>query len=390
MAAIIVDDISKKFKVYFDKGSSLKEKLLFKNRSYYEDRWVLKGVSFEVKKGEAIGIIGHNGCGKSTLLKLMTRIMYPDKGNIQIEGRVSSLIELGAGFHPDMSGRENIYTNASIFGLKRKEIDARIQDIIDFSGLEGSIDAPVRTYSSGMYMRLAFSVAIHVDADVLLVDEILAVGDMKFQVKCFDKMREIKANGTTIAIVSHSLDQIEQICDRSIWIHNGKVEAEGLPYDVHPAYMEFMGGKSLGSVTNRWGNKDIEILSVQMFSKDGKESSVFKTGDPIRIAIQYITHKNTDNPVVGIGIFRSDGVDCYGVNTLLDKIPLSALGEKGRVIINIEKNNLLEGEYILDSAIHAEDGFSYDSIKGVLRFRMYSDIRDQGVARLDHSWTFEK
>jgi ABC-2 type transport system ATP-binding protein len=192
---IEVKNVKKKFKVYYDKGRSLKEKVLFRNRNRYEEHWVLNGISFNVKKGEAIGIIGHNGCGKSTTLKLLTKIMYPDEGSIEIKGRVSSLIELGAGFHPDMSGRENIYTNASIFGLTRKEIDARLQDIIEFSELEEYLDNPVRTYSSGMYMRLAFSVAINVDADVLLVDEILAVGDINFQAKCFNKLREIKANG---------------------------------------------------------------------------------------------------------------------------------------------------------------------------------------------------
>ena len=204
---------------------------------------MLKGISFEVKKGEAIGLIGHNGCGKSTTLKLLTRIIYPDAGSIEMRGRVSSLIELGAGFHPDMSGRENIYTNAAIFGLTKKEIDARMDDIIAFSELEEFLDNPVRTYSSGMYMRLAFSVAINVDADILLIDEILAVGDTNFQAKCFNKLREIKAQGTTIVIVSHSLGQIEQICERSIWIHDGQIRAEGSPRDVHPEYLSFMGEK---------------------------------------------------------------------------------------------------------------------------------------------------
>ena len=181
VSVISVKDVEKKFKVYYDKGQTFKERLLFRNRNHYEERPVLKGISFQVEKGQAIGIIGENGSGKSTLLKLMTRIMYPDKGSIEIKGRVSSLIELGAGFHPDMSGRENIYTNASIFGLTKKEIDLRLNDIIAFSELEEFIDNPVRTYSSGMYMRLAFSVAINVDSDILLIDEILAVGDASFQ-----------------------------------------------------------------------------------------------------------------------------------------------------------------------------------------------------------------
>ena len=241
--AIEVNNITKNFKVYLDKGAQLKERLLFRKRNKYELRQVLKGISFTVKKGEAIGLIGHNGCGKSTTLKLLTRIMYPDTGTIKMNGRVSSLIELGAGFHPDMSGRENIYTNAAIFGLTKKEIDARLNDIVDFSELEEFIDNPVRTYSSGMYMRLAFSVAINVDADILLIDEILAVGDANFQAKCFNKLKEIKANGTTIVIVSHSLGQIEQICDRSIWIHEGLIRAEGPPKETDLEYLDFMGQK---------------------------------------------------------------------------------------------------------------------------------------------------
>ncbi|MFR6495728.1 MAG: ABC transporter ATP-binding protein [Ruminococcus sp.] len=238
--AIVVDHVKKHFKVFLDKGQSFKERLLFRKRRRYENRQVLRDISFTVKRGEAVGLIGHNGCGKSTTLKLLTRILYPDSGTITIQGRVSSLIELGAGFHPDMSGRENIYTNASIFGLSKKEIDARLQTIIDFSELEPFIDNPVRTYSSGMYMRLAFSVAINVDADVLLIDEILGVGDVNFQAKCFQKLQEIKADGTTIVIVSHSMGQIEQICDRCIWIEDGLIKEEGIPKYVDEHYLSEM------------------------------------------------------------------------------------------------------------------------------------------------------
>lgn len=241
--SIEVSDVSKKFKVYYDKGNSLKERIIFWKRGRYEERWVLKNISFQIKKGEAIGLIGENGCGKSTMLKLLTRIMYPTQGKIEINGRVSSLLELGAGFHPDMSGRENIYMNASIFGLTKKEIDRRMDEIISFSELEAFLDNPIRTYSSGMYMRLAFSVAINVDADVLLIDEILGVGDMNFQKKCFDKLQEIKNKGTTIVIVSHSMDQIEQICERCLWIKDGIICEEGPSGIVNQKYVSFMRQK---------------------------------------------------------------------------------------------------------------------------------------------------
>lgn len=241
--SIEVIDVTKAFKVYLDKGSTLKEKVLFRNRRKYEKREVLKGISFSVKKGTGLGLIGNNGCGKSTTLKLLTRIMYPDSGQIEMRGRVSSLIELGAGFHPDMSGRENIYINASIFGLTKQEINEKLDSIIDFSELRDYIDNPIRTYSSGMYMRLAFSVAIHVDADILLIDEILAVGDVAFQDKCFNKLKEIKKNGTTIVIVSHSLNQIEEICEETIWIKDGLIQMQGNPKEVHKVYLEYMKNK---------------------------------------------------------------------------------------------------------------------------------------------------
>lgn len=234
---ISVQDVSKEFKVYFDKGNMLKERILFPNRNRYERREVLRGISFQCRRGEAVGLIGKNGCGKSTILKLLSRILRPNGGSVTVNGRVSSLIELGAGFHMDMTGRENIYINASIFGLKKKEINQRIDAIIRFSELEEYMDNPVRTYSSGMYMRLAFSVAINVDADILLVDEILAVGDVNFQKKCFDKLKEIKEAGTTIVIVSHSMEQLYEICDRLIWIDDGLVRKDGAVRETAEAYL---------------------------------------------------------------------------------------------------------------------------------------------------------
>ena len=238
--AIEVHDVRKYFKVYMDKGHMLRERIIHFNRNRYEKREVLKGISFDVKKGESVGLIGRNGCGKSTTLKLLTKILRPNGGSIDIQGRVCSLIELGAGFHPDMSGRENIYINASIFGIKAKEVDKRLNDIIRFSELEEFIDNPVRTYSSGMYMRLAFSVAINVDADILLIDEILAVGDNSFQTKCFNKLKSLKDEGTTIVIVSHALGQVEKLCDRAIWIDKGVIKEDGPARQICRNYLDYM------------------------------------------------------------------------------------------------------------------------------------------------------
>lgn len=412
--AIEVSHISKSFKVYLDKGYTLKDRLVFHNNKKYENRVVLKDISFTVKKGEAIGLIGHNGCGKSTTLKLLTRIMYPDSGTITMNGRVSSLIELGAGFHPDMSGRENIYINASIFGLTRKEIDARLDDIIAFSELEEFIDNPVRTYSSGMYMRLAFSVAINVDADILLIDEILAVGDVNFQAKCFNRLREIKAQGTTIVIVSHSLGQVEQICDRSIWIHDGRIRAEGKPRDIHPEYLDYMGvkrqevierekerredsakkietGKQEKNDTKqeeikRWGNGFARIQNVQLQNEKGEQQSVFKTGESICIKMVYQVNQIVEDAVFGMGIFRSDGLQCYGTNTRIDKMQEFSLKESGTLSVRLENVNLISGEYLLDIAIESGLGIPVDYYKEAFRFEMYSDIGDIGVSRINHEW----
>ncbi len=237
---IVVENVCKKFKVYHDKAHTLKDKVIFWHRNKYEIRWVLQNISFKVNKGECIGIIGSNGSGKSTLLKLLTKIMYPNTGSIFMKGRVSCLLELGAGFHPDMSGRENIYINASIFGLSKKDIDKKFNDIVDFAELENFIDNPVRTYSSGMYIRLAFAVAINIQADILLIDEVLAVGDIAFQQKCLNKLKEIKESGVIIVLVSHSLGQIEEFCDKTLWLNNGKIEAFGECQQIHKHYKEFM------------------------------------------------------------------------------------------------------------------------------------------------------
>lgn len=235
---IKVENVYKSFNVYLDKANSVKEKLLFWSRNNKEKREVLKNINLDIKKGEAVALIGVNGSGKSTLLKLMTKIIYPNKGKVETYGKLTSLLELGAGFHPDFSGRENIYFNASIFGLTKKEIDNRLEQIIDFSELGKFIDNPVRTYSSGMFMRLAFAVAINVDAEILLVDEILSVGDQHFQEKCLNKMKELKEEGKTMVFVTHSLDSVKQLCNRAVWLHNGEIKIDGEPESVINEYLK--------------------------------------------------------------------------------------------------------------------------------------------------------
>ncbi len=412
--AIEVKNIYKAFKVYPDRSNNIKDFIIHGNRRRYENREVLKGISFEVKKGEAIGLIGHNGCGKSTTLKLLTKIMYPDEGSIEMRGRVSSLIELGAGFHPDMSGRENIYINASIFGLKKQEIDERVADIIAFSELEEFIDNPVRTYSSGMYMRLAFAVAINVDADILLIDEILAVGDIAFQAKCFNKLKEIKAQGATIVIVSHALGQIEEICETSYWIHEGLVKMSGAPREVHLHYLDYMGSKEshvsdvfLGEEVveadeekdemveveveeqtedeKHFGNGDAVIKKVRLLDAEGVARTNFAAGSDITIELTCRAKYLIKDAVFGIGIYSLDDKQIFGTNTSIDHIDMEI---EGNFIVKccIKKLPLGQGEYKLDVAIHTADGFNYDYWRDYMRFNVYTLRQEAGMLHIEREW----
>ncbi len=404
-APVVIDvrDVKKKFRVYRDRGNTLKERLLFAGRRKHEDHWVLKGISFRVHKGEAVGLIGENGCGKSTTLKMLTKILYPDAGTITMNGRVSSLIELGAGFHPDLSGRENIYTNASIFGLSRREIDRRLKEIIAFSELEEFIDDPVRTYSSGMYMRLAFAVAINVDADILLIDEILAVGDAAFQAKCFAKLQEIKARGTTIVIVSHSMGQLEQICERSIWIENGVIRMDGAPRDVHPHYMEHMSLKNQGQRKEetprqqnaekdeagnlkRWGSGEAHMASVTVLDAEGKERNTFTPWEPFTIHIDYVAKKRLEDAVIGLALYRADSTLVYGTNTLIDTSEPVTLGESGSIDLRVNGLPAANGRYSVDLAIHRPDGFSYDFWRDICTVDIADRIQAAGELALLHRW----
>lgn len=416
--AIEVRNVKKSFKVYYDKGFELKERVLFKKRNRYEKREVLKGVSFDIKKGEAVGLIGKNGCGKSTTLKMLNRIMYPDSGTIKVNGRVSSLIELGAGFHPDMSGRENIYTNASIFGLNRKEIDKRLEQIITFSELEKYIDNPVRTYSSGMYMRLAFSVAINVDADILMIDEILGVGDISFQKKCFNKLMEIKDKGTTIVIVSHSLDQIERFCDRSIWIEDGFIREAGVPEEIHKKYKESMEVKRKERVkaekentvvveekkevlpsfccknARRYGNHKMEFSKISIGDITGKEKDVFSRQEDIVISYEINAKEEKEKINIAFRIIREDGITCfasdyatkrhYETGTIKNFLYIEG-GLKGRIILD-DKERLIAGTYFVDLAISKEGIEVYDEICRVKEFRIEGEAKGIGMVEMKMDW----
>ncbi len=446
---IKVDNVKKYFKVYPDKGKTLKDKVLFHKRNRFEKREVLKGISFEVKRGEAIGLIGKNGCGKSTTLKLLTRILRPNEGTITIDGRVSSLIELGAGFHPDLTGRENIYINASIFGITAKEVDERLDDIIRFSELEEYIDNPVRTYSSGMYMRLAFSVAINVDADILLIDEILAVGDMNFQEKCFQKLQEIKRNGTTIVIVSHAQGQIEKICDRCIWIEEGVIRDEGPTKLIGKEYRLAMEGmradrarkeaeeemaklrkeeeeaaqrekeekkrlkkeeeeRRLAEEQRKKEERERKIknLTCREICKQcgpdahregsGKveftevvvndgESLVFKDKQNIKIAMKCRCNEGKEKIAVSVGITRSDWVYCFGSSVIYEYDYVPIEGEECYTFSF--ENRLLNGKYFIDLFIKNDKGEKMDELYSIVDFTVDdSNVKSKGIVSQDCRW----
>ena len=408
--AIVIKDLRKIFKVYPDKSNSIKEKLLFFKRNKYEKHVVLDGISFDIKKGEAVGLIGKNGCGKSTTLKLINRIMYPTSGSIKVNGKVSSLIELGAGFHPDMSGRENIYINASIFGLTKKEIDAKLDEIIEFSELGELIDNPVRTYSSGMYMRLAFSVAINVKADVLLIDEILAVGDISFQKKCFEKLHDIKKSGTTIVIVSHSFEQIEQICDKSIWIENGHIKEMGESRYIHQKYLRQMEeerqhkirkklseneesneGENIfcGREVERKGNGKVNFSNVTLHNKDNVSEYVYESNDFMHIEYGFNVNEDIEDVVLELKIFKDDDTCCFGSTSDIElKSPVD-IKNRHKFIVDIDNLRLLRGTYYIDVSIKGTNDELYDYIHDSVRFEVIDTSGKMGICNIGTKWQFE-
>ena len=424
MYSIEVKGVSKKYRIYHDKSLTLKERILFFNRTKYTEHQVLDNIDIFIEKGSTVGLIGQNGSGKSTLLKLLTGIIYPDKGDIRINGKVSSLLELGAGFHSDFSGRENIYTNASIFGLTKKEIDKRFNQIVEFSELQEFIDNPVRTYSSGMYMRLAFSIAINVDADILLIDEILAVGDAGFQKKCMDKILEFKYLGKTVVIVSHDHNSVKRLCNSAIWLNQGGIAAIGEAEYICDRYVEYMHKSRAATVihedlatvndsdnmridnsnlnngyfneedkTNkitpaRWGTKEMEFLKIGILNKDENEEKSFKYGDKLIIRMNFKVNTDINDPVFGFGIFLLEGTRCYGTNSSIDNIRIKKLctGEKGVIDFVIENLYLVNGIYCINLAIHAQDGYTYDYLNRMYSINIYSSELDIGIFKPRHDW----
>jgi lipopolysaccharide transport system ATP-binding protein len=360
---------------------------------------VLKDLTLRVPPGKSVGLIGKNGSGKSTLLKLITGIYKPDSGRVSISGRVAALIELGAGFHPDFTGRENLYLGGVMHGLSRRDIAVRFDTIVSFAELEDVIDEPVRTYSSGMFMRLGFSLAVHTDPDVLLIDEVLAVGDARFEAKCKDKLAHLRRDGKTLILVTHDLGAVERWCDEVLWLDQGSIKAQGDPRRVIDAYRQHVEQQEESALVEqdaeftaldehkvRWGSRDIEIVHVELLDGQGGARRVFHTDDGAIIELHYRVHQNRPDVVFGIGIERADGVMVTGTNTRLEKITLPPLGSAGKVRFLIKRLSLLEGQFVIAAAVHASDGFPYDYHKTAITFAVRNTDGQPGIIMPEHSW----
>ncbi len=419
MIAIEVDNVSRIYQKYSARHrfktfkSALLKGDLFKAMRPDELVTALDRISFQIKKGTTFGVIGENGSGKSTLLKVITGIAKPTSGKVSVKGKVSALIELGAGFHPEISGRENVYINGIMLGLSKKEIDQKFDEIVRFAQLEEFIDAPVKTYSSGMYMRLGFSIAINVNPDILLVDEVLAVGDASFVPKCLDRIDDFRRRKKTILFVSHDLNTVEKVCDRVLWLKEGRIQMIADPKRAIDAYLQDIAEKQEEDFEirqkeveqkvkeeeekedkaedrreNRWGKKEIEIIKVRMTNLQGEEKHVFSPDEGMIIQMDVLAKARITDFVFGIGIFNSQGIRCYGTNTHSEDFEPKSIEGVGTVTCQINKLNLINGTYYLDVAAHKKDGYPYDYHRSMYTFMVSSKYKDVGIVRPEHAWSF--
>ena len=416
MNAIEVRDVRKTYRRYGRRKSfgTLKSAILtgrvardLKADDAFE---ALKGVSFEVPTGKTLGIVGRNGSGKSTMLKLIAGIGRPTSGDVKVHGRVSALIELGAGFHPEISGRDNVFINGMMLGLSKREVASRFDEIVAFAELEEFIDEPVKTYSSGMFMRLGFSVAINVDPDVLLVDEVLAVGDEAFTHKCLDKFADFRRRGRTVLLVTHSLDMVTRFCDEALWLDHGLVRAQGDPRRVVDAYLLDVAAAEnralhrhpavsvastteqpedmMKAVEGRWGSREAEIAAVEFVRRDGVAAHVFESGEPLAIRMGVRAHHPLNDFVFGVALFSAEGVCCYGTNTDIEGAEPHEFTGEAEVGFVIDSLCLVAGTYTVDVAVHRRNGVPYDYHRSLYTIRVTSRVNETGIVRPPHRWTF--
>jgi ABC-type polysaccharide/polyol phosphate transport system ATPase subunit len=411
--AISIEDVSKDYRLWGRRSqfATLKSALLKRDLKLAPDAAVaaLRNVTFSVDRGEAFGIIGRNGSGKSTLLKLISGILKPTSGKVIVNGRVAALIELGAGFHPEITGRENIYINGIMLGLSRREVDQRFDKIVEFSGIADFLDQPVKTYSSGMYVRLGFAVAVHVDPDVLLIDEVLSVGDEEFSARCVAKIQEMKYRGVTLLFVTHQLDQVRNLCDRALWLDRGRTEAVGDPMRVVDAYLQEVSGtpapqaeqksaapavdsekeKSKDGDEERWGSGEIVLKRVALTDHQGRELVALGAGTPVILDLDVDVRVPQDDFVFGVGIYHADGTCVYGTNTDVEGYTSEKIEGTVRVRFVVPSLDLVAGTYRIDAAVHTRNGRAFDYRRNVLRIVVGSRVHDIGLYRPEHEWRFD-
>jgi ABC-2 type transport system ATP-binding protein len=389
--AVEVDAISKMYRLHHERNQYLKSTALRGRRSKYEEFWALEEVSFDILQGSTFGIIGSNGSGKSTLLKCLAGILSPEKGEIKVRGSLAALLELGAGFHPELSGVENIYLNGAILGMTRRDIDKRIDEIVDFSGLEKFIDTPVKNYSSGMVVRLGFSIASSVDPEILLIDEVLAVGDEAFQRKCGERIEDFRREGRTIVLVSHGLSQIQQLCTTTAWIEKGHLKLIG---DTNDILAEYLGNshdatpREEGQAGQRWGTGEVLISKVEVLDHNGVETGTLTTSSPATFRIHYSNPTAIKEAIVGVRITDIHGVNMWGSNLKRAGVGPIELTENGEIRLRINDFVLLDGTYDLTVAISdLSETHEYDHWDRRIRFDVRQGrIRDEGLVYIKGLW----
>ena len=378
---IRVTDVSKKFVIRKDK--SLKERLVNSRRSraHAEEFWALRDVNLELDPGHTLGLIGGNGSGKSTLLKIIGGILTPTTGYVERRGRLAALLELGAGFHGDLTGRENVYLNASILGLSKAQTDRYFDSIVDFSGIEQFIDTQVKFYSSGMYVRLAFAVAIHVDPEILLVDEVLAVGDEPFQRKCLDRIKQFQGEGRTIILVTHSLEQVRQMCDRVVLLNSGQMVVDGDPGEAVRHFRE--ANSEQDHALQEHTEHALTISGVRTFGDDGKQHPIYPVGTPLGVEFQVTAEHEVSDWAAGIALTDASGLLIYGTNTVLQEITPEPVTGKRTVRFRFDQLPVSDGQYFIDVAVHPKMGSDYHRIARAASFQISNDANDPGVVALN-------
>jgi ABC-type polysaccharide/polyol phosphate transport system ATPase subunit len=391
--AITVDDVSKSYRLYHERNQSLKAAILRRARVRYEEFWALRDVSFDVPEGANFALIGENGSGKTTLLKCMAHILRPEKGRIGTHGKISALLELGAGFHPELTGRENIFLNGSILGLSKKQLNQRYDEIVDFAGLEHFIDTPVKNYSSGMYVRLGFSVAINVDPEILLIDEVLAVGDAEFQRKCLEKFDDFRASGKTVVIVSHALDSIRNLCDTAAWLEHGALRRVGSSNDVIDEYLTESHTERAadGDHGARWGTGEARVERIEVLDESGEPVKRVCTGDTVIFRFHYKSDALIRKPVWGMALTALDGVWVTGPSTREVGLFPDRLdpGAEGYVDLRVDRLLLLPGTYDVSASLFNVTGAQvYDMRHRALRFDVeFGDPHEEyGFMSLGGTW----